>query len=120
MSTTSKVTLATTLAGTIGIVVFVHWAQKAEQSAMHAGVIRDEANQQRKKAEQEERRIDFEMQRQLEQACYGIKVNEQCSNVRMKRIEYFGVLVMSDWSCRLKGDAAPAMWSNQGMTTWLL
>lgn len=34
---------------------------------MHAGVIRDEENQKRKKAEQEERRIDFEMQKKLEE-----------------------------------------------------
>lgn len=67
MSTASKVTLATTLAGTIGIVAFVHWAQKSENAAMYAGVIRDEDNQRRKKAEQEERRLDFEMQRKLEQ-----------------------------------------------------
>ncbi|KAK5945493.1 hypothetical protein PMZ80_002698 [Knufia obscura] len=67
MSAASKLTLATTLVGTIGIVTFVHWAQVSEKSAMHAGVIRDEENQRRKKAEQEERRIDFEMQRQLEE-----------------------------------------------------
>ena len=67
MSTASRITLATTLAGTVGVVAFVHWAQKAEQSAMHAGVIRDEDNQKRKRAEQEERRLDFEMQRKLEE-----------------------------------------------------
>lgn len=67
MSTASKITLAATLTGTVGIVAFVHWAQRAEKAAMHAGVIRDEENQRRKKAEQDERRIDFEMQRQLEQ-----------------------------------------------------
>lgn len=67
MSTASKLTLATTLAGTIGIVSFVHWAQRSEKAAMHAGVIRDEDNQRRKRAEQEERRLDFELQRQLEE-----------------------------------------------------
>ena len=67
MSAASKITLATTLAGTIGIVAFVHWAQRAEKTAMHAGVIRDEENQRRKKAEQEERRLDFEMQKQLQE-----------------------------------------------------
>lgn len=67
MSTASKITLATTLAGTVGIVAFVHWAQRAEKTAMHAGVLRDEDNQRRKKAEQEERRIDFEMQKQLQE-----------------------------------------------------
>lgn len=66
MSTASKITLATTLVGTIGIVAFVHWAQKAEQAAMHAGVVRDMENQKRKRDEQNERRIDFEMQKQLE------------------------------------------------------
>lgn len=67
MSAASKATLATTLAGTIGIVAFVHWAQRSEKAAMHAGVVRDEENQRRKRAEQEERRIDFEMQKQLEE-----------------------------------------------------
>lgn len=67
MSTASKITLGTTLAGTIGIIYFVHWAQTAEKAAMHAGVVRDMENQARKRAEQEERRIDFEMQRQLQE-----------------------------------------------------
>lgn len=67
MSAASKITLATTLTGTIGIVAFVHWAQKSEKAAMHAGVIRDEDNQRRKRAEQEERRLDFEMQKQLQE-----------------------------------------------------
>lgn len=67
MSRVSKLTFATTLIGTAGIVAFVHWAQKAEQAAMHAGVVRDVENQRRKAEEQNERRIDFEMQRQLEQ-----------------------------------------------------
>lgn len=67
MSAASKITLATTLTGTIGIVAFVHWAQKSEKAAMHAGVIRDEDNQRRKRAEQEERRLDFEMQKKLQE-----------------------------------------------------
>ena len=67
MSTASKLKLAATLTSTIGIVAFVHWEQKSEKAAMHAGVLRDEENQRRKKAEQEERRLDFEMQKQLEQ-----------------------------------------------------
>jgi hypothetical protein len=33
MSTASKVTLAGTLVSTVGIVVFVHWAQTAEKAA---------------------------------------------------------------------------------------
>lgn len=32
MSTASKVTLASTIVGTIGIVAFVHWAQTAEKA----------------------------------------------------------------------------------------
>ena len=31
MSTASKITLGSTLLGTVGIVVFVHWAQGAEK-----------------------------------------------------------------------------------------
>ncbi|EXJ83542.1 hypothetical protein A1O1_07165 [Capronia coronata CBS 617.96] len=63
MSTASKVTFASTILGTIGIVVFVHWAQTAEKAAMHAGVIRD-MEQQRIK---QERQADFEMQKRLEE-----------------------------------------------------
>ena len=63
MSAASKVTLASTILGTIGIVAFVHWAQVNEKAAMHAGVIRDEEQQRVKK----ERQADFDMQRQLEQ-----------------------------------------------------
>ena len=66
MSLASRITLATTLTGTAGIIAFVHWAQTAEKAAMHAGVIRDEDNQKRKRIEQEERRLDFEMQKKLE------------------------------------------------------
>lgn len=67
MSTASKATLATTLVGTIGIVAFVHWAQTAEKAAMHAGVVRDEENQRRKREVQDERRLDFELQKKLEE-----------------------------------------------------
>lgn len=67
MSAASKATLAATLIGTIGIVAFVHWGQTAEKAAMHAGVIRDEENQRRKREVQEERRLDFELQKKLEQ-----------------------------------------------------
>lgn len=34
---------------------------------MHAGVIRDEENQRRKREVQEERRMDFEIQKKLEE-----------------------------------------------------
>ncbi|EXJ87239.1 hypothetical protein A1O3_04198 [Capronia epimyces CBS 606.96] len=63
MSTASKVTLLGTILGTAGIVAFVHWAQTAEQAAMHAGVIRDVEQQRLKR----ERQADFEMQRRLEE-----------------------------------------------------
>ncbi|KAI1609202.1 hypothetical protein EDD37DRAFT_653345 [Exophiala viscosa] len=63
MSTTSKLTLLSTIISTVGIVAFVHWAQTAEKSAMHAGVIRDMEQQRVKR----ERQADFEMQRQLEE-----------------------------------------------------
>ncbi|KAK4939478.1 hypothetical protein LTR10_020284 [Elasticomyces elasticus] len=63
MSTASKVTLLSTVLSTVGIVAFVHWAQTAEKSAMHAGVIRDMEQQRVKR----ERQADFELQRQLEE-----------------------------------------------------
>ncbi|CAI6339461.1 unnamed protein product [Periconia digitata] len=62
MSRASKVTLASTLAGAIGIVVFVHFSQRAEKAQMHAGVIRDYEQQRVKR----ERQADFEMQQALE------------------------------------------------------
>ncbi|MCJ1466531.1 hypothetical protein MMC07_005151 [Pseudocyphellaria aurata] len=63
MSRAAKLTLAGTSLGAVGIVVFVHWAQKAEKAAMHAGVIRDIEQQRIKK----ERQADFDMQRALEE-----------------------------------------------------
>ncbi|KAK5170938.1 uncharacterized protein LTR77_004082 [Saxophila tyrrhenica] len=62
MSTKAKVTLATTTLAAIGTVVFVHYQQKADQAAMHLGVIRDMEQQRVKR----ERQADFEMQRQME------------------------------------------------------
>ncbi|KAJ4292745.1 hypothetical protein N0V90_009408 [Kalmusia sp. IMI 367209] len=62
MSRASKLTLAATSLGAIGIVVFVHYSQRAEKAAMHAGVIRDYEQQRLKR----ERQADFEMQRALE------------------------------------------------------
>ncbi|KAH7138641.1 hypothetical protein B0J11DRAFT_423944 [Dendryphion nanum] len=62
MSHASKITLATTTLGAIGIVIFVHFGQRAEKAAMHAGVIRDYEQQRLKR----ERQADFEMQRELE------------------------------------------------------
>ncbi|KAL9057322.1 MAG: hypothetical protein Q9162_002396 [Coniocarpon cinnabarinum] len=63
MSTTSKLTLAGTSISAIGVVVFVHFAQKWEQAAMHQGVVRDMEQQRVKR----ERQADFEMQRELEE-----------------------------------------------------
>jgi protein PET117 len=80
MSTASKATLALTALGAIGIVISVHYGQKAERAvripksffsmllltssqAMHAGVIRDMEQQRIRK----ERQLDFDMQRALEE-----------------------------------------------------
>ncbi|KAF2200279.1 hypothetical protein GQ43DRAFT_374208 [Delitschia confertaspora ATCC 74209] len=70
MSRASKITLATTALGAFSICVFVHYAQRSEKAAMHAGVIRDYEQQRVKKEEQlrleRERQADFEMQQALE------------------------------------------------------
>ncbi|KAI9880810.1 MAG: hypothetical protein M1830_000246 [Pleopsidium flavum] len=63
MSRAAKLTLAGTSLMAAGIVTFVHYAQRSEKAAMHAGVIRDIEQQRIKK----ERQADFEMQRALEQ-----------------------------------------------------
>ena len=86
MSRASKLTLAGTSLSAVGIVVLVHYQQRAEKAvslpfydtlsrvifprstayvlqAMHAGVIRDIEQQRVKK----ERQADFEMQRALEE-----------------------------------------------------
>ena len=80
MSTASKLTLAGTTLGALGIVLGVHFQQKAEQAvrsastrsnmtsltsrqAMHAGVIRDLEQQRLKR----ERQLDFDMQQKLEE-----------------------------------------------------
>ncbi|PSK51743.1 hypothetical protein C1H76_8748 [Elsinoe australis] len=62
MSKAAKLTLLGTSMGALGIIAFVHYAQKTEKAAMHAGVIRDMEQQRVKR----ERQADFEMQRQLE------------------------------------------------------
>ncbi|KAF2470919.1 uncharacterized protein BDR25DRAFT_224510 [Lindgomyces ingoldianus] len=62
MSRASKITLAATSLGAIGIVIFVHRAQRVEKAAMHAGVVRDYEQQRVKR----ERQADFEMQQELE------------------------------------------------------
>ncbi|KAF2483290.1 hypothetical protein BDY17DRAFT_250058 [Neohortaea acidophila] len=63
MSTAAKLTLASTTAAALGVVVFVHYQQRADQAAMHQGVVRDMEQQRLKR----ERQVDFEMQRQLEE-----------------------------------------------------
>ncbi|KAG7006924.1 hypothetical protein G7Y79_00012g032600 [Physcia stellaris] len=63
MSRAAKLTLAGTSAMAAGIVYFVHFQQKSEKAAMHAGVIRDIEQQRVKK----ERQADFEMQKALEE-----------------------------------------------------
>lgn len=62
MSRASKLTLLGTSAFALGTVVFVHWQQKSEKEAMHAGVLRDMEQQRIKR----ERQLDFDMQRELE------------------------------------------------------
>ncbi|KAL5113808.1 hypothetical protein ACEQ8H_008309 [Pleosporales sp. CAS-2024a] len=63
MSRASQITLATTCIGAIAIVAAVHYGQKLDKAAMHAGVIRDYEQQRLKRA----RQADFEMQRALEE-----------------------------------------------------
>ncbi|KAL2143323.1 hypothetical protein VTI28DRAFT_10566 [Corynascus sepedonium] len=62
MSRASKLTLLGTSLFALSTVVFVHFQQKAEQEAMHQGVIRDMEQQRIKR----ERQADFDMQRELE------------------------------------------------------
>ncbi|OBT52131.1 hypothetical protein VE04_06467 [Pseudogymnoascus sp. 24MN13] len=64
MSRASKLTLAGTSLFAISTVFFVHFQQKAEKSAMHAGVVRDAPQQRLKK----ERQLDFDMQKALEES----------------------------------------------------
>ncbi|RDA84717.1 hypothetical protein CP532_5229 [Ophiocordyceps camponoti-leonardi (nom. inval.)] len=62
MSRASKLTLGATSLFAAATVVFVHFQQKAEQAAMHQGVIRDMEQQRIKR----ERQQDFDAQRALE------------------------------------------------------
>ncbi|KAL2265055.1 hypothetical protein VTJ83DRAFT_7565 [Remersonia thermophila] len=62
MSRASKLTLLGTSLFAAGTVVFVHWAQKADQEAMHQGVLRDIEQRRIKR----ERQADFDAQRALE------------------------------------------------------
>ncbi|RDL38958.1 Uncharacterized protein BP5553_03298 [Venustampulla echinocandica] len=63
MSRAAKLTLGATSLFAISTVYFVHYAQKAEKAAMHAGVVRDMEQQQLKR----ERQLDFDMQKALEE-----------------------------------------------------
>ncbi|KIN05792.1 hypothetical protein OIDMADRAFT_111876 [Oidiodendron maius Zn] len=63
MSRAAKLTLFCSSLFAVSTIVFVHYAQKNEKAAMHAGVIRDVEQQKIKK----ERQLDFEMQRALEE-----------------------------------------------------
>ncbi|PNY23190.1 Uncharacterized protein TCAP_06872 [Tolypocladium capitatum] len=62
MSRTSKLTLGATSLFAAATILFVHFQQKAEQAAMHEGVVRDMEQQRVKR----ERQLDFDMQRELE------------------------------------------------------
>ncbi|RPA71634.1 hypothetical protein BJ508DRAFT_419843 [Ascobolus immersus RN42] len=63
MSAKAKTTLLISTLLTGGVIAGVHYLQKSEQQAMHAGVIRDEARQKVKM----ERKAEFEMQKRLEE-----------------------------------------------------
>ncbi|KAJ5895575.1 hypothetical protein N7495_007266 [Penicillium taxi] len=62
MSRASKITMAATGLGAIGVVCFVHWAQENDRAAMHRGVERDMEKQRIR----HERQAEFEMQKALE------------------------------------------------------
>ncbi|VDI31487.1 Hypothetical predicted protein [Mytilus galloprovincialis] len=48
MSTAAKVTLATSIVATVGIISFVHYKQKNDQMVMREGVLRDMERQDKK------------------------------------------------------------------------
>ncbi|KAI7788281.1 cytochrome c oxidase assembly protein [Diaporthe eres] len=58
----SKLALAGTSLFAVSTIVFVHFQQQAEKSAMHQGVVRDMEQQRIKR----ERQLDFDLQKQLE------------------------------------------------------
>lgn len=58
----SKIALASTSLFAVSTIVLVHFQQKAEQSVMHQGVVRDMEQQRIKR----ERQLDFDLQKQLE------------------------------------------------------
>ncbi|KAG6358624.1 hypothetical protein INS49_012142 [Diaporthe citri] len=58
----SKFALAGTSLFAVSTIIFVHFQQQAEKSAMHQGVVRDMEQQRIKR----ERQLDFDLQRQLE------------------------------------------------------
>ncbi|KAH8784934.1 cytochrome c oxidase assembly protein [Diaporthe sp. PMI_573] len=58
----SKIALAGTSLFALSTIIIVHFQQRAEQSAMHQGVVRDMEQQRIKR----ERQLDFDLQKQLE------------------------------------------------------
>ncbi|CAN8106333.1 unnamed protein product [Discula destructiva] len=58
----SKIALAGTSLFAVTTIIFVHFQQQSEKSAMHQGVVRDMEQQRIKR----ERQLDFDLQRQLE------------------------------------------------------
>ncbi|KAL1878209.1 hypothetical protein Daus18300_002126 [Diaporthe australafricana] len=58
----SKIALAGTSIFAVSTIIFVHFQQQAEKSAMHQGVVRDMEQQRIKR----ERQLDFDLQKQLE------------------------------------------------------
>ncbi|KKY33726.1 putative cytochrome c oxidase assembly protein [Diaporthe ampelina] len=58
----SKIALAGTSLFAVTTIIFVHFQQQAEKSAMHQGVVRDMEQQRIKR----ERQLDFDLQKQLE------------------------------------------------------
>jgi len=63
MSKAAKLTFTGFSIFAASTIIFVHFQQSSEKSAMHAGVVRDMEQQRVKK----ERQADFDMQRALEE-----------------------------------------------------
>ncbi|POS75325.1 hypothetical protein DHEL01_v206277 [Diaporthe helianthi] len=58
----SKIALTGTSLFAVSTIILVHFQQRAEQFAMHQGVVRDMEQQRIKR----ERQLDFDLQKQLE------------------------------------------------------
>ena len=61
MSTTSKIALSLAIAGSTGIIYFVHWSQQNDRKRLRQGVILDKERQERKRLNLE----DLKEQQQL-------------------------------------------------------